>query len=154
MTRKNNFLFFFFFFGCTAQHMVSLFSDQDLKPCPLQWKHGVLTTGPPGKSQEKNNFKRNKQKNGFCLEVYRISWEVYTTNSVYINRIRKTVISTQIIKEITDNPHMFLWQLSEKEQDFEIFTLNDDLEKKNQVDVQLDGNLGRQIGVNIFDKNY
>lgn len=49
---------------------------------------------------------------------------------------------------------MFLWQLSEKEQDFEIFTLNDDLEKKNQVDVQLDGNLGRQIGVNIFDKNY
>lgn len=48
---------------------------------------------------------------------------------------------------------MFLRQLSEKEQDFEIFTLND-LGKKNQVDVQLDGNLGRQIGVNIFDKNY
>ena len=88
------------------------------------------------------------------MDVYRISWEVYTTNSVYINRIRKTVISTEVIKEITDNPHMFLWQLSEKEQDFEIFTLNDDLEKKNQVDVQLDGNLGRQIGVNIFDQNY
>ena len=49
---------------------------------------------------------------------------------------------------------MFLQQLSEKEQDFEIFTLTDDLEKKNQVDVQLDGNLGRQIGVHIFDKNY
>ena len=88
------------------------------------------------------------------MDVYRISWEVYTTNSVYINRIRKTVTSTEVIKEITDNPHMFLWQLSEKEQDFEIFTLNDDLEKKNQVDVQLDGNLGRQIGVNIFDQNY
>ena len=28
---------------------------------PLQWKHGVLTTGPPGKSQEKNNFKINKK---------------------------------------------------------------------------------------------
>ena len=39
--------------------MVSLFSDQDLKACPLQCKHGVLSTGPPGKSQEKNNFKRN-----------------------------------------------------------------------------------------------
>ena len=88
------------------------------------------------------------------MDVYRISWEVYTTNSVYINRIRKTVTSTEVIKEITDNPHMFLWQLSEKEQDFEIFTLNDDLEKKNQVDVQLDGNLGRQTGVNIFDQNY
>ena len=84
------------------------------------------------------------------MDVYRISWEVYTTNSVYINRIRKTVISTQVIKEIADNPHMFLQQ----EQDFEIFTLNDDLGKKNQVDVQLDGNLGRQIGINIFDKNY
>ena len=22
-----------------------------MSPCPLQWKHGVLTTGPPGKSQ-------------------------------------------------------------------------------------------------------
>lgn len=28
---------------------------------PLQLKHGVLPTGPPGKSQERNNFKRNKK---------------------------------------------------------------------------------------------
>ena len=26
------------------------FSDQWLNPCPLHWEHGVLTTGPPGKS--------------------------------------------------------------------------------------------------------
>ena len=27
------------------------FPDQGLYPGPLQWKHGVLTTEPPGKSQ-------------------------------------------------------------------------------------------------------
>ena len=27
---------------------------QGLNPCLLQWKCGVLTTGPPGKSQEVN----------------------------------------------------------------------------------------------------
>ena len=26
------------------------FSDQGLKPGSLQWEHGVLATGPPGKS--------------------------------------------------------------------------------------------------------
>ena len=30
---------------------------QGLNLCPLQWKHGVLSTGPPGKSQTKLNFK-------------------------------------------------------------------------------------------------
>ena len=27
-----------------------IFPDQGSNPCPLHWKHGVLTTGPPGKS--------------------------------------------------------------------------------------------------------
>ena len=31
-------------------HEESQFPDQGLNLCPLQWKHGVLTTGPPGKS--------------------------------------------------------------------------------------------------------
>ena len=30
--------------------MWDLSSPQGLNPCPLQWKRGVLTTGPPGKS--------------------------------------------------------------------------------------------------------
>ena len=42
---------FFFFFVChTAWHVGSQFPDQGLNPRPLKWKHGVLTTGPPGMS--------------------------------------------------------------------------------------------------------
>ena len=37
-----------FFFFC--QNLK--FLDQGSNPCPLQWKHGVLTTGPPGKSHK------------------------------------------------------------------------------------------------------
>ena len=51
------FLFFFFFlmficlfFGHTKQHMGSQFSSRGLNPCSTHWKHGVLTTGRPGKS--------------------------------------------------------------------------------------------------------
>ena len=47
------FLFHFFFFsplGHSAQHVGSQFPKQGLNPGPLQWKHGVLITGPPGKS--------------------------------------------------------------------------------------------------------
>ena len=39
-----------FVFGCTVQHVG--IPDQGLNPRPLQWKHGVLTTGPPGRSPE------------------------------------------------------------------------------------------------------
>ena len=42
--------FFFFFFGYSAQHTGSWFPHQDSNPCPLQWKHSVLTTGSPDKS--------------------------------------------------------------------------------------------------------
>ena len=40
--------FFFPFFGHTSQPTGSYFPN----PHPLQWKCGVLTTGPPGRSQE------------------------------------------------------------------------------------------------------
>ena len=43
--------FLFVLFSCIARHERSQFPDQGLKPCPLQWKHSVLTTGSPGKSQ-------------------------------------------------------------------------------------------------------
>ena len=39
----------FFFFGHAMQHAGSSFPDQGSNLCPLQWKHGVLTTGLPGK---------------------------------------------------------------------------------------------------------
>ena len=42
---------FFFFFCPAAQLVGSSFPDQGSNPGPLQWKHGVLTTGPPGNSQ-------------------------------------------------------------------------------------------------------
>ena len=44
------FIFFCFVFGHAAQQMRSWFPDQGSNPHPLHWKHGVLTTGPPGKS--------------------------------------------------------------------------------------------------------
>ena len=42
----------FYLFGPPAQLVESKFPNQGLNPCPLQWKPGVLTTGPPGKSPE------------------------------------------------------------------------------------------------------
>ena len=44
-----HFLLSFDSFGCIAQHAGSLTRDQGSNMCPLQWKCGVLTTGPPGK---------------------------------------------------------------------------------------------------------
>ena len=40
----------FFFLATATRHVGSQFPDQGLNLCPLQWKCGVLTTGPPGKS--------------------------------------------------------------------------------------------------------
>ena len=39
-----------FFFFLAAPCVMRNFPDQGLNLCPLQWKRGVLTTGPPGKS--------------------------------------------------------------------------------------------------------
>ena len=41
------FLFSLFF----LRHVGSWFPGQEWNRCPLQWKCGVLTTGPPGKTQ-------------------------------------------------------------------------------------------------------
>ena len=38
------------------------FPDQGLNPCPLQWKHRALTTGPPGKSLKYMKQKLTKMK--------------------------------------------------------------------------------------------
>lgn len=46
----------FICFGYTIQHARSLFSDQGLNLCPLQWEHGVLTYRPPRKSLEWSNW--------------------------------------------------------------------------------------------------
>ena len=43
-TRPDFFFFFFFLFGCIGWHAGSLFPDQGLNLCPLQWKHGILIT--------------------------------------------------------------------------------------------------------------
>ena len=47
------FLFIFLFFslfGYIMQHVRSQFPEQGLNLCSLQWKHGILTTGPPRNS--------------------------------------------------------------------------------------------------------
>ena len=41
----------FFFFLSILWLAGSSFPDQGSNPCPLQWKLGVLTVGPPGDSQ-------------------------------------------------------------------------------------------------------
>ena len=46
---------FFFFFGHATWHVGSQYPDQGLKPCQLQWKSGVLTTGLPRKCPELNS---------------------------------------------------------------------------------------------------
>ena len=43
-------MFFLFIFGHIIWHARSQF--QESNPGPLQWKCGVLTTGPPGKSND------------------------------------------------------------------------------------------------------
>ena len=45
---ENPTLFIFFL----TQRKGSLFPNLGSNPCPLQWKHGVLATGPPGRSTE------------------------------------------------------------------------------------------------------
>ena len=42
--------FVFFFFSNTEWHVGSQFPHQGSNLCPLQWKRGVLTIEPPGKS--------------------------------------------------------------------------------------------------------
>ena len=47
---KQRFFSFLFFSSRTLRLVGVLVPDQGWNSCPLQWKHGVLTTGPPGSS--------------------------------------------------------------------------------------------------------
>ena len=49
-----NNVFFFLAMSHSMSDLSSLTRDQT--HCPLQWKCGVLTTGPPGKSEILNNL--------------------------------------------------------------------------------------------------
>ena len=40
----------YFFFLLWLSHVACGLHDQGSNPCPLHWKPGLLTTGPPGKS--------------------------------------------------------------------------------------------------------
>ena len=67
-------LFLFgWFFGRAMRHAGSYFPDHGSNPCPPQWRHRVLTTGPPGKSP-RCMFVRNcpKVSHGvlpFCIPI-------------------------------------------------------------------------------------
>ena len=50
MLYVNYLFFFFFFFGHAIYQVGTEFINQRRNSYPLQWKHGVLITGPPGKS--------------------------------------------------------------------------------------------------------
>ena len=43
-------LLLLFVFWPHIQHAGSYFPNPRLNPCPPHWEHGILTTGPPGKS--------------------------------------------------------------------------------------------------------
>ena len=58
--RREVFCFLFFFWPCCMLYVGSEYSDHGLNPSPLQWKRGVLITGPPGKSQEEQVFNTGK----------------------------------------------------------------------------------------------
>ena len=83
--------FFFFFFGHTAQHVGSQFPDKGLSLCPLHWKHGVLTTGPPGKSPQCKNFilkKKSFDRKEILLLFYKFekSFILVVVQTQYCNR--------------------------------------------------------------------
>ena len=48
-----------FFFGLTVWHAGSLFPDQGLNLCPVQWKHRVLVAGPLEESSTASSVHRS-----------------------------------------------------------------------------------------------
>ena len=52
-----------------SRHAGSQFPHQGLNPYPLQWKHGVLTTGLPGKSQKSSHLSEWQDKRLYRLEI-------------------------------------------------------------------------------------
>ena len=78
LNEKQAFLFFFFFWPC---HVVCgiLVPWPGIEPGPQQWKHWVLTTGPPGNSPNRPFLKRKN--------VYNIlGWDKANTVCVYLHR--------------------------------------------------------------------
>ena len=55
LPRHSVFSFFFFFWPPSTACGI-LIPDHGLNLCPLQWKCGVLTAGPPGKSPRHSVF--------------------------------------------------------------------------------------------------
>ena len=68
-----SFLFLLFWLCSVARGI--LFPDQGLTPCPLHWKHGVLTTGPPGKFLKSLVFEKKKKQNHNIVIQYWLSGE-------------------------------------------------------------------------------
>ena len=67
---SGNYSFFFFFFAMLQWLAGSLFPDQGSNLYLLQWKHGVLTTGPPEKSQRKLQSRFAYGSPGFILKIW------------------------------------------------------------------------------------
>ena len=65
-------------FGCTMQHAVSSFPKQGSNPGPLQWKHGVLTTGPGGRFPSCRNFLNKLPLSNFSMRFKFVSTETPT----------------------------------------------------------------------------
>ena len=59
-------------FGCTMQHGRSSFPNQGSNPCPLQWKHGVLTT--PSGLKVPDRFKMLKSFLGHTQQAVSRIW--------------------------------------------------------------------------------
>ena len=64
---KTSLLWFFFFFFDWLWLAESQDPNQGLNPCPLQWKCGVLTTGPPGNAQLRSSCKQFPRLCFMCL---------------------------------------------------------------------------------------
>ena len=62
----------FFFSGHTTRHAGPQSPDQGSNPRPLQWKQGVLTIGPPGKSLNKIHFLKKRKLTRDLLRIYTV----------------------------------------------------------------------------------
>ena len=65
-------------FILVTQHVGSCFPDQGMNPCPLQWTYGVLSTGPPEKSQSSEILS-----NAFILSSWKELWFALTNQKSY-----------------------------------------------------------------------
>ena len=89
------FLFFVWLsFAFSPEHAGSQFPDHRWNPRPVQWKHRVLTTGPPGKSQfdgilthtfllitTSPNLHLHPQQDFYNLLVFTSVWNFYDDES-------------------------------------------------------------------------